>query len=328
MQRLFLWRLYQWIEKHKRWNCPLLLFGESYGTVRSALIADQIFSNHVGSICNSLNIHLDGLIMLGSALDRDKSKFPIESAVLNFSAVAAVHWYHHREGKGSLAEFLADAETFAYGEYLSALSLGKAIGADREKALIEKLNYFTGLSERVLRAVRFRVEAFSYAKLLLEDRNFLVSVYDGRFTSAPPEFLEGYQWENDDPCCSRIMPPFTHCFHGILKDKLGIQTNRIYTEQNHNLSCWDFDAEKNPVHFLESAMRKNQNLKIMFANGYYDLATTYSYVTYMLRQFSLPLDRVWQRGYESGHMAYIGKKSSAALGTDLRNFVNWVCEGR
>lgn len=67
-------------------------------------------------------------------------------------------------------------------------------------------------------------------------------------------------------------------------------------------------------------------MKTMFVNGYYDMLTTYSYVTYLLHQFDLPADRVWQKGYESGHMAYIGADSAAALGTDLRNFVNWVCE--
>lgn len=318
--------IYQWIEKHERWNCPLLLFGESYGTVRSALIADQIFANKVGTQCNALNIHLDGLILVGSALDRDKSKFPIEPSVLNFSAVAAVHWYHHREGKPGLLDFLAQAEEFAYGAYLTALGLGSAMGKEREKDLIEQLKYFTGLSERVLRAVKFRVEASKYASLLIEDEKGLVSVYDGRFISAPLARFSDCRWEENDPCCERIMPAFTHCFHGMMKKHLNIETDRIYAVENMNMDDWDFNADKNPVHFLERAMQKNQSMKTMFVNGYYDMLTTYSYVTYLLHQFDLPADRVWQKGYESGHMAYIGADSAAALGTDLRNFVNWVCE--
>ena len=67
-------------------------------------------------------------------------------------------------------------------------------------------------------------------------------------------------------------------------------------------------------------------MKVMFVNGYYDMLTTYSYSEYMINTFDLPLDRTWHKGYESGHMPYIGEGQSFAVGEDLRRFIKWVTE--
>lgn len=318
--------MYQWIETHHRWNCPLLILGESYGTIRSAMVADQIFVNKIGNTCNALNMHFDGIILLGSALDRDKSKFLIEPSVINFSAVAATNWYHMQGEKPSLEDYLNEAEMFAYGDYLSTLALGRRISDEKYKHVLEQLQYFTGLSRQRLESENLRVWAFQYPSLRMKDGKDLISVYDGRFTSAPVASSSEYEWEDDDPCCCRIMPAFTHCFHAYMKELLGIETKRIYTGENmHLFDVWKFNATKNPVHFLERAMRKNQNLKLFFANGYYDLATTKGYVDYMINRFELPKERIWTQGYESGHMCYIGKDAAKAFGQDLRKFVTWVC---
>ncbi|MCI9639347.1 MAG: hypothetical protein HFE72_04330 [Emergencia sp.] len=318
--------MYQWIETHHRWNCPLLILGESYGTIRSAMVADQIFVNKIGNTCNALNMHLDGIILLGSALDRDKSKFLIEPSVINFSAVAATNWYHMQDEKPSLENYLNEAEKFAYGDYLSALALGRRVADEKYEHVLDQLQYFTSLSKQILKSENLRVWAFQYPSLRMKDGKDLISVYDGRFTSAPVAAASDYEWEDDDPCCCRIMPAFTHCFHAYMKEFLGIETNRIYTGENmHLFDVWQFNASKNPVHFLESAMRKNQNLKLFFANGYYDLATTKGYVDYMINRFDLPEDRIWTQGYESGHMCYIGEDAAKKLGQDLRKFVTWIC---
>ena len=88
--------------------------------------------------------------------------------------------------------------------------------------------------------------------------------------------------------------------------------------------AWEFDAPRNPIHFVEDAMRKNQDMKVLFANGYYDMLTTYSYSEYMINNFDLPTERVWHTGYEGGHMAYIGEAQCAKFGDDLRRFVKWA----
>ncbi len=37
-----------WITQHKRWNSPKYLVGESYGTVRAAMLADALSERYIG----------------------------------------------------------------------------------------------------------------------------------------------------------------------------------------------------------------------------------------------------------------------------------------
>lgn len=66
----------RFLGRHKRWNCPIFILGESYGTVRAALMAQQLYENMLGNTCNALNIHAAGLILVGSLLDRTNPCFP------------------------------------------------------------------------------------------------------------------------------------------------------------------------------------------------------------------------------------------------------------
>ena len=92
---------------------------------RAALMAEQFYENQIGNTCNALNIHIAGLILIGSLLDRDKSLFPVERAVTNFSSIAAAHWYNMKGEKPLLKKYIEDAEEFAFRKYLTVLALGK-----------------------------------------------------------------------------------------------------------------------------------------------------------------------------------------------------------
>jgi len=49
-----------WLGRHRRWNSPIYLVGESYGTTRGAIIADKL---------PELGIALSGLILVSCAMD-------------------------------------------------------------------------------------------------------------------------------------------------------------------------------------------------------------------------------------------------------------------
>ena len=81
--------------KYGRWNSPKYLFGESYGTPRSAVVVNQLESDR--------SIDLNGVILLSQILSFDLSPdrptgnpgvdLPYQTVLPTYAATA---WYHHK----------------------------------------------------------------------------------------------------------------------------------------------------------------------------------------------------------------------------------------
>lgn len=319
----------KWLTAHKRWNSPILIMGESYGTIRNALVADAIYYHEYSPVCASNMLHLNGIIMLGTALDHGQTPFPVDTAVLNFTSIASTYWYHHPKGKPGLKEYIKEAEEFAYREYLPALALGRRLPKEEKIEISKKLSYFTGIDEKSLMDNHLRIETSQYPIMGMADEGKFVSRYDGRFTMKKLDDASNYDMFADDAASNRFMPAFVHCFNGIWKEKLNIETEESYEGLNIDVSLeWDFKTPQSPVKCLEKAMRKNPGLKLMFGTGYYDMLTTQGYTRYLASHFDLPEERVWIKEYESGHMPYLGKENAEQLGKDLRKFIKWSMEDK
>jgi carboxypeptidase C (cathepsin A) len=115
------------------WNAPKYLFGESYGTIRSAAVA-RLMENGFGQA-----IDLNGVVLMSSALNVDLlwddamvggNDWPF---VLFLPTEAATAWYYHRVADRStdLPTFLSRVERFALTDYLTALAEGDALPPDR-----------------------------------------------------------------------------------------------------------------------------------------------------------------------------------------------------
>jgi carboxypeptidase C (cathepsin A) len=123
----------QFLGKYGRWNSPKYLFGESYGTTRSAvLIADleiehSVDFNGVVLLSQILNFSLDA----GGADANPGQDLPYELALPTYAATA---WYHHRLGADAPADLkalVAEVEHFAVTEYALALQQGATLPVDR-----------------------------------------------------------------------------------------------------------------------------------------------------------------------------------------------------
>ncbi len=77
------------------------------------------------------------------------------------------------------------------------------------------------------------------------------------------------------------------------------------------------------------AMSQNENLHVLVASGYYDLATPFFATEYTFSHLggdpSL-LTRVTQTYYESGHMMYIHRPSLEKLTAAVREFMHRALE--
>jgi carboxypeptidase C (cathepsin A) len=113
----------RFLTRHDRWNSPKYLFGESYGTPRSAVLA--------GLLTN--NVDLNGIVLLSTILSLDNSadgprRNPgVDQAyALALPTYAASAFYHKKLPKQppALRPFLGEVESFALGDYMSALLQG------------------------------------------------------------------------------------------------------------------------------------------------------------------------------------------------------------
>jgi carboxypeptidase C (cathepsin A) len=109
---------------------------------------------------------------------------------------------------------------------------------------------------------------------------------------------------------------------------LGVDITRPYTPLG-GVREWNWDAGPaggdnsyvNVSPWLERAMRQNSDLRVMVANGYYDLATPFFATEMTFNRPGYDQSRIDMHYYMSGHMMYLHQPSIEQLAEDVRNFI-------
>ena len=311
----------QWLTAHKRWNSPVYIMGESYGTIRNAMVADAAFYS-AGIDGAGTPIQFSGIINVGSALNYGQADFPIPKSVLNLPSIAAANWYWHPEGKGALEDFVNECDEFCYSEYVQALAMGSRLEEEARLTVAEKLSRYTGYPVEKLLEDKLEVDIFRYPAGGMANENRSIGIYDARFALGKFKKPETYDFFSDDASNALSMPAFSIAFHGLWKEQLGIETEDDYIEiWNGAESCWNFKTRVSPIKCLEKAMHRNPKMKVMFAMGYYDMLTTLGWVRYLVSHYDLPQDRLYLNYYDAGHMPYLGDRQAMELQEDIKKFI-------
>ena len=130
-------RLY--LTRYERWNSPLFLAGESYGTFRAAGLSEYLVEH---------GIALNGIILVSSILNLQTTSFahgndlPYQLFLPSYTATA---WYHRklpRHIPADLDQALAAAELWASGDYATALGKGDRLTPGERQAALEKTGRF------------------------------------------------------------------------------------------------------------------------------------------------------------------------------------------
>src|SRR5215475_10177531 len=136
----------QFLSKYSRWNSPKYIFGESYGTPRSAVVVNELEADR--------SVDLNGVILLSQILNFDLSPdrptgnpgvdLPYQTVLPTYAATA---WYHKKltGDHKDLEAFLTEVEQFAMGDYARALAAGSDLGSSERAAIAGKLHEYTGL---------------------------------------------------------------------------------------------------------------------------------------------------------------------------------------
>jgi len=303
----------RFITKYNRWNSPKYLFGESYGTTRSAVLADILE--------NSRSIDLNGVILLSQIfnfttdIDGPSGNPGVDLPyMLALPTYAATAWYHKKlpQQPAELEPFLKIVEEYAMGPYSHALAMGTELGADEKQQVAEKLHEYTGLPVAYLLKANLRVNGGEFEKTLQDDQDLTTGRLDTRFSGPNLNPLsEGAEY---DPQSSAISSAYVSLFNDYVRRDLKFGEGQTYLD--HALfgsAQWDFKHGGNTLSVnvapdMAEALKTNPKLKIMVNGGYYDLATPFFAAQYEDKHLPIPqslaknIEYDW---YESGHMVYV-----------------------
>lgn len=172
------------LSKYSRWNSPKYLFGESYGTTRSAVVAGLLETHD--------NVDFNGVILLSQILNFATSVDGADLSpgidlpyVLALPTYAATAWYHHQLPKydnDKLGPLLDEATKFATGDYQQALLAGSTLGPARQQAIAVKLHDYTGLPVAYLLKADLRVTGGMFEHELQNRDDITTGRLDTRFS--------------------------------------------------------------------------------------------------------------------------------------------------
>jgi carboxypeptidase C (cathepsin A) len=326
----------RWLTINGRWNAPKFLFGESYGTTRSAGLSYRLQSD---------GVQLNGVVLLSSVLNYGRFRPGYEQDMVDYiPSYAAIAAYHHKltAEPADLPSFLKEVREFARGPYAMALNKGQDLGDAERQAVAEKLSSYIGLPTGYIIASNLRIDPSRFRKELLRDQRLTIGRYDARFTGQDvdaageaPEF---------DPSDTGITGAFVAALHDYLVHDLGYETRLEYRPGYDAPGVrWDFNHkaadlggggdvnEADVALDLSQAMRENPHLLVYSLNGVYDLATPFFGTEYDLQHLQLEpglRGNVRFAYYPSGHMVYLNPDALHAMKGDLARFYDEAAPGR
>lgn len=321
----------RWISVNHRWNSPHFLFGESYGTTRSAALVDSLENDGVS---------VNGVILLSSVLNYfNRSPGILNQYIGNLPTYAATAWYFKKVShKGTEKDFIEAARVFARGEYAEALAQGHNLPQARFDAVAAKLAGFTGLSVAYIKDANLRIAPTRFRKEFARGERLILGRYDTRFEASDVDAAgenPGY-----DPSSTGITGAYVTSFRNYLDQQLKYTSDLDYRPSGGPfLGTWD-RTHRAPgmggglggrgamrdayvAGDLADAMRKNPYLKVFSANGLFDLATPFFQTELDLAQMDLEkklVPNIEFGYYPAGHMIYLNLDALKQFKSDLASW--------
>ena len=332
----------RFLTKYERWNSPKYLFGESYGTPRSAVLSSMLH-----------NVDLNGIVLLSAILSFDNSvdgprwnpgvDQPYALALPTYAATA---YYHHKlpQQPAALEPFLKTVEEFAMGEYMSALLPGSELPDARKQAVAAKLHLYTGLPVAFLLKANLRVSGGAFSKNLQDEQGLTTGRLDTRYQG--PDYNRLSEEAEYDPQSSAVSSAYTTAINQYLRAELKYGEAQTYKPSAYGDSNFQWDLRHqspggppagsafsgtNVMPDLAIAMTTNPKMKIFLAGGYYDLATPFFEGIFEMHHLPMPSNlqsNISYHYYEAGHMIYVNETALKQFHDDVASFIKGTTEQR
>ena len=319
----------RYITINDRWNSPKFLFGESYGTPRSAALVAAL---------NNDGIEFNGVVLLSSILNYNVMDPGYDSdSEYYLPSFAAIAWYYDKvPHTGTMKDYVQKVREFARGSYATALEQGDRLPPEDFEAIAKQLAAFTGLSVEYVKDAKLRISATHFRKELFRGDDQILGRYDARFEA----FDADAAGENPgfDPSDTGISGAFVGAFHNYLQNELKYTDSGTYYLSGPGINQnWDWkhkpsgsgrgfgrdQTQPDTVIDLGDAMRKNPHLKVFSANGWFDLATPFFSTEHDIAQMMLPpaiASNVQFGYYPAGHMVYLNVEALKEFHAELEQW--------
>jgi carboxypeptidase C (cathepsin A) len=317
-----------WITENKRWFSPKYIAAESFGTVRAVTVANALEED-------GQNMALNGLILISQALDYAGStsvQDNITAYVTHLPGMAATAWYHKKAGQGkALESFIDECRSFTYQSYVPALYRGSFLSEAERNELAEKLSYFTGLSRDYILKSDLRILVPRFQKELLAEEGLTIGRFDSRFMANEIDRLSDGP-HLGDPASYQVSAAYTASLNHYFAHALKVKMDRPYVTMNSAVyKNWNWRTVPlgkqwepsyiNVARKLSETMRRNTEMNVMVASGYYDLITPFFDAEYTFSRHGIEAEKIKMTYYEAGHMMYLHEPDFIKMSQDIRDFL-------
>jgi carboxypeptidase C (cathepsin A) len=302
-----------WLTRHRRWQSPVYLAGESYGGFRAAALAQEMPRDD--------NATPSGLVLISPALDLGAlhpGPRDLLAAAFFLPSYAAVAGFWQSPGAD-----ISAVERFALSGYLTGLAAMQGLPPNGDP-FIAKVAAMTGLPEAVVRRWRGRIPRVVFVREIRRPEDEVVSVYDG--TIAGPAATAGGRGDAGDPLLGPAAAAFGATFNAYVSEELNYHTDLPYRVLAREVSReWNWRGAHREggaglaLESLEAALLDHPTMRVLIANGRDDLVTPFFGSRWLVDQLQLPAATrrgVRLRLYDGGHMIYLRPASRQVLAAD------------
>jgi carboxypeptidase C (cathepsin A) len=301
----------RYLAVNHRQASPLYLFGESYGTPRTAVLANLL---------GAAGVKLAGVVLQSSILNYNSNGdmgqgVSCAGFLPSYGAVGAYYRLDSPE-PADLVPFLKQLRVFTAGTYTPAVTAWLNDQTPPSSSLVARLHDDTGI-DPLLWQDEFNLMPADFQTSLVSGT--LIGRYDGRVSAPDDSPLAS----GGDPSSAFITQPFTTAIASYLDGFLGYGHGPDYAVMGEADQDWDFSHDglslPDTIPDLCAAVARDPGLKILSLNGYHDLATPFY-------QTELDLARMGKqpnlqiRHYNGGHMIYLDATSRPLEKADLVAF--------
>lgn len=323
------------LSQYGRWNSPKYLFGESYGTPRSAVLVNDLTTGE--------NVDFNGVILLSQILNfalsvdgAENNPGSDQAYITALPTYAATAWARKLVpgAPPSIEAYLKEVEDFATGDYALALQKGAELDPAKKRAIAERYAHYTGLPAAYVLRADLRITGGEFEKELQVDQGLTTGRLDTRFSGPDMDPLS--KEASYDPQAAALSSAYVSLFNDYARNTLHYGEGRIFKPSINTFRFWDNNhvppgrgggsprAMLNVMPDLASAMKYNPGLKVLLMGGYYDLATPFYEGYYEMKHLPMPdslQSNITYHYYASGHMVYANEASLKAMHDDVAAFI-------